>query len=150
MNLRTLTFGAAATALIALPAVAEASWGHANKTANVRACPSTTCAKVGVLPAGARVWINGTQGGWYQVSFGGSAGFVAGSLIVGSFDRGGPYYDDGPYHRDFRGPPPRFGFYRNPWWDNRYHAWYDGRRWYRNGIWYNNPGGLSFGFSFGG
>lgn len=144
MNLRTLTFGAAATALIAIPAAAEASWGHANTTANIRSCPSTSCAKVGVLPAGSRVWINGTQRGWYQVSFGGGVGFVAGSLIVASFDGSGSYYDDR------RGPPPRSGFYRNPWWDDRHHAWYDGRRWYRNGIWYNDPSGLSFGFSFGG
>jgi uncharacterized protein YraI len=151
MSLRTLTFGAAATAMIALPAVAQASWGHVNTTANIRSCPSTACNKIGVLSAGARVWIDGTQGGWYRVSFGDGAGFVAGSLIVAG--SGGPSFSDGPYYSDgpyFRGPPPRFGFYRTPWWDTHHHAWYDGRRWYRNGIWYSNPSGLSFGFSFGG
>jgi uncharacterized protein YraI len=149
MKLRTLTFAAAATAMIVLPAAAQASWGHVNTTANIRSCPSTNCARIGVLSAGARVWVDGTQRGWYRVSFGGGTGFVAGSLIV--VGSGGPYYSDGPYYRDdFRGPPPRFGFFHNPWWDHRYHAWYDGRRWYRNGIWYNDPSGLSFGFSFGG
>ena len=46
-------------------------------------------------------------------------------------------------------PPPRYGYWHQPRWDDHYHAWYDGRRWYRNGVWYNSPGGIYFGFSFG-
>jgi hypothetical protein len=46
--------------------------------------------------------------------------------------------------------PPRYGYMQRPWWDNRNHAWYDGRRWYFNGRWYDRPSGFSFGFGFGG
>jgi hypothetical protein len=48
----------------------------------------------------------------------------------------------------FMGPAPMHGYWHKPYWDNRYGAWYDGRRWYRNGVWYNTPN-FSFGFSFG-
>ena len=118
----------------------------------MRTCPSTQCARIGTVPAGAQVWVGGMQGGWYQVNFNGRDGFVSGRYIATNFADRGPRYDRrGPrWANNWRGPPPRSGFYRNPWWDNRYGAWYDGRRWYRNGIWYNDPSGFSFGFSFGG
>ena len=142
MNLRTITLSAlAATAIVALPAVAEAAWGRVTTDANLRSCPSTSCMRGGTVPDGARVWIGDRQNGWFSISFNGRSGFVAGSLIVSS-DRG-----PGP---DFRGPPPRSGYWKRPWWDDRHHAWYDGRRWYHNGLWYNDPSGFSFGFSFGG
>jgi hypothetical protein len=98
---------------------------------------------VATVSGGTRVWIGDRQNGWYSVSFNGRYGFVAGSLI--SWNDHGPGWD-----RDFRGPPPRSGYFKRPWWDERHHAWYDGRKWYRNGIWYNDPSGFSFGFSFGG
>jgi uncharacterized protein YraI len=121
----------------------------------MRTCGSTQCQKIGVVPAGAQVWINGSQGGWYNVTFQNRQGFVSGNYIATGYAQGPQY--GGPqfiaprnprFAGNWRGGPPRSGYWRNPWWDNRHNAWYDGRRWYRNGIWYNDPSGFSFGFSF--
>jgi uncharacterized protein YraI len=138
--------------MVAIPAIANAAWGTATGTVNMRACPSTQCARLTTVPAGAQVWIGGAQGGWYQVSFAGANGFVSGRFIAtGMANRPLPFYGNpGPQYGFWQGPPPRFGYMQKPWWDNRHNAWYDGRRWYRNGIWYSDPSGFSFGFSFGG
>lgn len=161
MRFRQLALGAVTASLVAIPAIAHAAWGQATGSVNMRTCASTQCAKITTVPAGARVWVGGSQGGWYQVSYNGANGFVSGRYIatnMGMPNRpppfmGGPGYmgpgPGGPGY-GFWGPPPRSGYWRQPWWDNRYQAWYDGRRWYRNGIWYNDPSGFSFGFSFGG
>jgi hypothetical protein len=139
---------------MALPNVAQAAWGQATGNVNMRTCASVQCAKITTVPAGAQVWVDGSQNGWYQVNFNGRQGFVSGNYIavanIGPGPRG-PNWNRGPRwaRGDWRGPPPRSGYWRNPWWDNRHQAWYDGRRWYRNGIWYNDPSGFSFGFSFG-
>ena len=161
MRLRTLTLGAVtAASMIAIPAIAHAAWGTATGSVNFRTCASTSCPSMGVVPGGAQVWINGAQGSWYNVSFQGRQGFVHGNYVATGYAQGpqygGPQYG-GPqfiapryprYAGMWRGPPPRYGYWRNPWWDNRHNAWYDGRRWYRNGIWFNDPSGFSFGFSF--
>jgi uncharacterized protein YraI len=157
MKIRALTVGAVSAALFAIPTIAEASWGHATGSVNMRTCASTTCPKIGVVPAGAQVWIGGQQGSWLMVNFGGRDGFVHGNYIAG----GGYAVAPPPpmYAPPFYGPqvgfsigfgaPPRSGYWKKPWWDNRHNAWYDGRRWYRDGRWYNDPSGFSIGFSFG-
>lgn len=161
MRLRTFALGAVTASMVAIPAIAHAAWGTATGNVNMRTCPSTQCARIGTVPAGAQVWVGGAQGGWYQVNFNGAQGFVSGNYIATNVAmRPPPAYGPGPGFRgpqfggpqygNWRGPPPRSGYWRNPWWDNRYQAWHDGRRWYRNGIWYNDPSGFSFGFSFGG
>jgi uncharacterized protein YraI len=161
MKLRSLALGAvAAASMFAIPAVANAAWGTATGSVNFRTCASTGCPSMGVVPGGAQVWINGSQGSWYNVTFQGRQGFVSGNYVATGYAQGpqygGPQYG-GPqfvapryprYAGNWRGQPPRSGYYRNPWWDNRHNAWYDGRRWYRNGIWFNDPSGFSFGFSF--
>ena len=161
MRLRTLALGAVtAASMIAMPAIAQAAWGKATGSVNFRTCASTGCPSMGVVPGGAQVWINGSQGSWYNVTFQGRQGFVHGSYVAMGYAQGpqygGPQYG-GPqfiapsyprYAGNWRGQPPRSGYSRNPWWDNRHNAWYDGRRWYRNGIWFNDPSGFSFGFSF--
>jgi uncharacterized protein YraI len=140
---RALTIGAAMATLLAIPSIAEAAWGQATGSVNMRACASTSCARIGVVPAGAQVWVGGAQGGWYLVTFNGRQGFVSGRYIATVMaDRSPRFFR--------RGPAPQFGYMQQPWWDNQHQAWYDGRRWYRNGIWYNRPGGITFGFSFGG
>jgi uncharacterized protein YraI len=148
MKLRTLALGAITASVIAVPAIAEAAWGQATGTVNMRACASTACAKIAVVPAGARVWVGGSQGGWYQVRYGGAQGFVSARFIATAVVTN-PRYNYN-HQIGMMPPPPPFGYYQKPWWDNRHNAWYDGRRWYRNGIWYNDPSGFSFGFSFGG
>ena len=151
MRLRALAFGAVAASMVAIPAVANAAWGQATGSVNMRTCNSAQCQKVGVVPAGAQVWINGSQGGWYNVTFQGRQGFVSGRYIATGYAQAprGPQWR-GPRYASWQGPPPNYGYWQNPWWDNRHNAWYDGRRWYRNGIWFNDPSGFSFGFSFGG
>lgn len=155
MNLKTIALGAATAAAIAVPGIAHAAWGQATGSVNLRTCASTQCARIATVPAGAQVWVNGAQGSWYSVSFNGLQGFVSASYVATGMMPGprapnwnnrGPRWGGG----DWRGPPPRSGYWRQPWWDNRHQAWHDGRRWYRNGIWYNDPSGFSFGFSFGG
>jgi uncharacterized protein YraI len=118
----------------------------------MRTCPSTQCAKITTVPVGARVWVGGAQGGWYQVNFNGAQGFVSGRYIATGVasNRPPPFFGNNGPQYGMWGPPPRSGYWQNPWWDNRHQAWYDGRRWYRNGVWYNDPSGFSFGFSFGG
>ncbi len=143
MKIRTLAISAAAAALLAAPSIAEAAWGQATGSVNMRTCASTSCAKITVVPVGAQIWVGGSQGGWYLVTFNGRQGFVSGRYVaVGLADRG-PSYNQ-------RGPAPQYGFVQRPWWDNQHQAWYDGHRWYRNGVWYNAPRGFQFGFTFGG
>jgi uncharacterized protein YraI len=154
MRLRTLALGAVtAASMVAIPTLASASPGTATGAVNMRTCASTSCARIGTVPAGAQVWINGQQGNWLNVTFQGRQGFVHGNYVATGYAQAprGPQFRGPPrYAGQWRGPPPRYGYWRNPWWDSRHNAWYDGRRWYRNGIWYNDPSGFSFGFSFGG
>jgi uncharacterized protein YraI len=146
MRLRTLALGAVtAASMIAIPAIAHAAWGTATGSVNFRTCASTSCPAMGVVPAGAQVWINGAQGSWYNVTFQGRQGFVHGNYVATGYAQ---VPRQPRYVKNWRPPPPRYGYWRNPWWDNRHNAWYDGRRWYRNGIWFNDPSGFSFGFSF--
>ena len=143
MKIRTLAIGAATAALLAAPSIAEAAWGQATGSVNMRTCASTSCAKISVVPAGAQIWVGGSQGGWYLVTFNGRQGFVSGRYVAVGLAARGPSYNQ-------REPAPRYGYVQRPWWDNQHQAWYDGHRWYRNGAWYNRPSGFQFGFTFGG
>jgi uncharacterized protein YraI len=156
MKLHALAASVFSAALFAIPTIAEASWGQATGSVNMRTCASTTCAKIGVVPAGAQVWIGGQQGNWLLVNFNGRDGYVHGNYVAGAgYAVAPPRMVEPPFYGPqigfsvgIGGPPPRFGYWQRPWWDDRYHAWYDGRRWYRNGIWYNEPT-FSIGFGFG-
>ncbi len=164
MKIRTALIGAATAALVAIPAIAQAAWGVTTGSVNMRTGPGTSHARITTLPAGAQVFVGGNVGGWYQVTYNGRNGFVSSNYIStagvrhqpapgwtqGPPPRRGMWNNQGPRWAGNRPPPPRSGFYRNPWWDARHGAWYDGRRWYHNGAWYNSPNGFSFGFSFGG
>jgi uncharacterized protein YraI len=146
-TVRALAIGAVTAALFAVPSIAEAATGHATGNVNMRACASVNCPKVAFIPAGARLWIGGTQRGWYYVSYRGRQGFVSIRYIATNYaDRS----RDRDYRRNHRGSPPQFGFWHQPTWDSRHDAWYDGQRWYHNGNWYNNPNSMTFGFTFGG
>jgi uncharacterized protein YraI len=133
--------GAVAALLMAAPSIAQAAWGQATGSVNMRTGPAASYAKITTLPAGARVWIDGKLNGWYHLIYNGRAGFVSGSYITTRIAVAPRLL--------FRSPAPHFGYMQRPWWDNQHQAWYDGHRWYRNGIWYNDPSGFSFGFSFG-
>ena len=156
MNLRTLAIGAAtALGVLAVPQVASAAWGTVTgaSTLNLRSCASVTCPRVAVMPYGARVWISGSQGGWYYLTYNGVPGYASGRYITTAVAGGPPVYGGPPMYRPpvvFQPPPPTWGYWQRPWWNNRYHAWYDGRRWYFNGRWHSQPSGFSFGFRIGG
>ena len=91
------------------------------------------------MPYGARVWISGSTGGWYHLTYNGVAGYASGRYISTTTAMVPPP----PPPPVFRGPPPppppTWGYYQKPWWDPHYGAWYDGRRWYKNGRWYSQP-----------
>lgn len=162
MSLKSLVKATlAALAIAAIPAAAHAAWGNATGSVNLRACASTSCAKLTVIPAGAPVWIGGSQGGWYMVTYNGISGFASAKYIYA----GGPQYGKPPIvvQPPFVKPPvvqppmmiqpwypkPAWGYSANPWWDPRYGAWYDGSRWYYGGKWYNQPSGVWLTFRFG-
>jgi uncharacterized protein YraI len=147
MRLRTLALGAVtAASMVAIPAIASASPGTATGAVNMRTCASTSCARITVVPAGAQVWINGQQGSWLNVTYQGRHGYVHRNYV-------GTGYAQAPRGPQFRGPgfrppPPNWGYARSPWWDQQRGAWYDGRRWYHQGRWYNRPPQGGFTFSF--
>lgn len=139
MKLKALVIAALTAALLAIPTVAQAAWGHATGDVNMRACPSVKCDRITVVPAGAPVWIMGNDHGWYLLRFDGARGYVSGKYVnVGA----SAYVVKRP-------PAPTFGYWHTPVWDSRYHAWYDGHRWYRDGVWLSTPRGLHLGVGFG-
>jgi uncharacterized protein YraI len=147
MKLRALAIGAITAAFLAVPTIAMAAWGQVTGNVNLRTGPSTSYAKITTMPAGARVFVNGSAGnGWLSVRYGNVSGYVSGSYVATGYANNPPPRPRPGY---FRPAPPRFGYWHRPYWDNRHHAWYDGRRWYHNGVWYNDPSGFSLGFSFG-
>jgi len=155
MKLRTLAFGAAtALGIVAIPGIAAAAWGTVTGASalNLRSCASVNCARVAVMPYGARVWIDGSTGGWYHLTYNGVAGYASGRYITTTTAMMPPPPPPPSYRAppppSYRPPPPPSGYYQRPWWDSRYGAWYDGRRWYWNGHWYNHPT-FYFGFSIG-
>ena len=151
MKLKALILGAATAAFLAVPTIASAAWGQVTGSVNMRTGPSPGYQRITTLPAGARVWVNGPAGnGWVSISYSGQSGFVSGSYIASSgIAIGEPYPGQRPPFMH-RSPPPGGGYWHKPWWDGRYSAWYDGRRWYRNGVWFTTPPGFTFGFTFGG
>jgi uncharacterized protein YraI len=154
MTLKSIAFATAAAATLAIPSIAQAYWGQATGTVNMRACNSTACQKILAVPRGAQVWINGSAGSWYHVSYGGYQGYVSSSYVRTAFAAAPAPRSTVTFGFNVgnRPPAPTFGFVGRPYWDDRYNAWYDGRRWYANNRWYNAPpsAGFSFGFNIGG
>ena len=150
MKLRTMVLGAATAAFLAVPTMALAAWGQVTGNVNFRSGPTTAAPSYGTLAAGTRLWVNGPAGGgWLSVRVGKTNGYVSGNYVATSYANNvQPRYMQPRFNN--RPPAPLFGYKQKPWWDNQKQAWYDGRRWYHNGIWYRDPSGFSMGFSFGG
>ncbi len=154
MNFRTIAIASAATAAFAVPGIAQAYYGQATGSVNMRTCASVSCPAITVVPRGSQVWINGSTGSWYQVSYAGVTGYVAAGYVATQYAQA-PQYQQPQVTLGFqfgnRPPAPRGGYYRNPYWDEQNNAWYDGRNWYYNNSWYDAPpnAGFSFGFNFG-
>jgi uncharacterized protein YraI len=153
MKLKVLLIGAtSALAIVAIPQIASAAWGTVTGASalNLRTCASVNCARVAAMPYGAQVWIDGSSGGWYHVTYNGVSGYASGNYISTTTAMIPPPVQPPVYRAPPPPPPPIYGYYQRPWWDNRHHAWYDGRRWYFGGRWYDRPSGFSLGFGFGG
>ena len=133
--------GIVAVAAAWLPQAANAATGFATGNVNLRSGPGTQFHKIVVIPAGAPVEVYGCSS-WCNVNYRGYVGWASAKYISP-----GGYYR--PPYPQYRPPPPLFGFSTRPWWDYRYGAWYDGRRWYHDGRWYDRPT-FSLYFRFGG
>lgn len=149
MKRRSLAAAALLAAMLVVPQIAEAAWGYVTGASalNLRTCASVSCARITSMPYGARVWIMGSTGGWYQLNYNGAVGYASGRYVSTGVAAPPPYFGPAPFVG--RPPPPTWGYYQNPWWDHRYGAWYDGHRWYFNGRWYDRPSGFYFGFRIG-
>lgn len=159
---RTFLATAALIGMTALPHVADAaSYGRVITTVNVRSCADYSCPRVAVIPGGEPISVSSQVGDWYYVSYGPYVGYVAGAYVDLAMAPAPPpppvYLETAPppppMYMDPMGPPPPppvYGYWQKPRWDDRHHGWYDGRRWYRDGRWNEEPGGVYFGLSFGG
>ena len=164
MKLKAIVIGIATAAALAIPTVALADWGQVTGSVNLRTGPGANYHRITTLPAGARIWVNGSAGnGWVSVTWNNNAGFVSGKYVATGYANNYHrppmtqpyYYNHRPMGSQFslfigHPPAPTYGYWRKPWWDQNRQAWYDGHRWYHNGVWYNDPSGFSFGFNFGG
>jgi uncharacterized protein YraI len=72
----------AATAILALPAAANAYGAYVVTDLNLRACPSTQCVALTVIPGGAQVNVLASSGGWNYVTFAGVTGYAAANYIA--------------------------------------------------------------------
>jgi len=141
MRFKTAAFVGALALAAAIPGVAQAAtWAQTTSNLNFRATAGGSV--IGTIPAGASVRIVGYAGSWDQVAYGGQVGFVSATYLTTGYAQVQPRVI-------IRGAAPVRGYVHKPWWDNQHQAWYDGRRWYRNGVWYNSPN-FSIGFGFGG
>jgi len=146
MTLRSLIAAGALAAALAVPAAPAAAQmsqtGFAAATVNLRGGPGVKYARITVVPAGARLTIFSCLS-WCHVRYAGIIGWVSARYVAAA--RGPSRFFVTPIP-----PPPTWGYYQKPWWDHRYGAWYDGRRWWWDNRWYHQPPGFSIWFRFGG
>jgi uncharacterized protein YraI len=124
------------TALVALPALAQAAEGFATANVNMRSGPSTQYPAVTMIPVGAPLEINGclNETPWCDVSFFGGRGWVAGRYIQASYQSRRIYV--GPqYYRPLGIPTITFNV------DDYWGRYYRGRDFYRDrDRWRRGPG----------
>ncbi|MDE1994870.1 MAG: SH3 domain-containing protein [Rhizobiaceae bacterium] len=124
------------TALVAIPAIAEAAEGFATANVNMRSGPSTAYPAVTLIPYGTPLEINGClqETPWCDVSFEGGRGWVAGSYIQATYQSRRIYV--GPqYYRGLGIPTVTFDL------DNYWGRYYRGRDFYRQrDYWRRGPG----------
>lgn len=130
-NLRSLMIAGLFAAAAVLPGAASAASGYATGSVSLRTGPGTQYSRILAIPAGGALEVYRCAS-WCNVNYRGYVGWVSAR-----------YISSGTYYRApttmYRQSPPRSGYITSPRWDNRYGAWYDGQRWYRDGRWYNRP-----------
>lgn len=151
---------AAGLAVAVLASAAQAAPGVATGSVNMRTGPGTNYAKITTIPAGAPVEVFGCSS-WCQVAYGGAQGYASARYIStgGGYAPAPPVYQPAPppvVYAPPRGygyrapmPPRAYWRYGRPWWDDRYHAWYDGRDWWDGRGWRGRPRSGIY-FEFGG
>lgn len=114
---KLLTIAAGVTmTVLSLTSVSEAATGFATASVNMRACPSSGCDRILVVPAGASVEIYYCDK-WCQIGYGRHVGYAYGQYIaipghskppefVRRLPRVPPGVDGRPTNRLPRGPAP--------------------------------------------
>jgi uncharacterized protein YraI len=95
MVMRTHLAAAALAALLVAPAAAQAATGYATATVNLRAGPGVEFARLGTIPGGDRLVVQGCLSNWCRASYAGRTGWVARSYVSFTFI-GGPGGSNGP------------------------------------------------------
>jgi uncharacterized protein YraI len=144
---------AGAVAGLLAASAAQAAPGFATGDVNMRTGPGTNYARITTIPEGAPVEVFECPT-WCQVEFNGRQGWVSSNYIAGDNSyEGAALYEPAPSVVVYSRPaiPPRaYWRYGEPWWDDRYDAWYDGHRYWYGDRWYDRPrSGVSFSFGFG-
>lgn len=128
--IRRASLVASCLMLFAVFSAAEAAW---TRTAlHLRTGPGTRYAVITTMPAGAYVDLI-RCGSWCELYYQGRRGFASARLI--SLDG----YRPAPRVIALPMPPVIYWQYGQPWWDDRHHSWYEGRRWWYNDSWHRRP-----------
>jgi len=154
MKARLFAALALAAGMLAAPQVANAtSYGHGasgyvTADLNLRACASTRCHQVAVMPRGSRVWLGSRQGSWYQVNWNGYSGWASASYISSGYVAAPPPVVHPPviYRPPVVHRPPVVVY--QPRAPHRGRNWRDAPRkkhWRHRG----QPNGIYFNFSYG-
>lgn len=158
MKARLFAALALAAGMLAAPQAANATnyghgaTGYVTNDLNLRACASTRCHQVAVMPRGSTVWLGARQGSWYQVNWNGYTGWASANYISTQYVAAPPPVVHPPVvyrprvpHRPpvvvYQPPAPQWG-----------HDWRDGPRKKRgrhNRGYGNQPSGIYFNFSYG-
>jgi len=136
-------FLASFLAFIAASSMAAAATGWVERDLNLRTGPGTSYPKILAMPVGARVEVYSCTS-WCEISYAGHHGWASARYIsMGGFRPGPAGFERPPM-------PPVIDWHlgRRPWWDERHHAWYDGRRWWHRNRWHDRPH-IGFYFEFG-
>jgi uncharacterized protein YraI len=162
MKLRSYLVAGATAIGMALPTIAAAqTLAQVTTDLNLRTGPGSNHAVIGAMPRGAQVHVHQCPGSWCQVTYGGTTGWASQRYLSTGVAMQPRIYaapqpqvrfglNIGPSYRDV-GPRYRYGSrydrrsMRAGWYDDHY---YDGRRWYYDGGWYDRPR-TGFSFSFG-
>lgn len=129
--------------LLAASSAAEAAAGWTTTSLNLRTGPGTRYSVITAMPAGAPVEVVSCAS-WCELYYAGRRGWASARYIsLGGYRPAPPPVVVAPM------PPAIYWRYGRPRWDDRYHSWYDGRRWWYDDGWHSRPrSGFSFEFNF--
>ena len=119
---------------LSLPTMAAAGGGYATGSVNMRSGPGTQFTVITTIVAGSPVTINGCNGGWCDVIWGGARGWVSDNYVTHGVYRAPVYVQPAPVYVAppvYVRPAPSisfgFGFYDDDYNDRRYYRRYRDR-----------------------